>query len=181
MALGLSLSPSDCAAVPGVLLRRCCMGLCCSWQSSDFGGVLSSCADPFCRPWLRSRGKVSSSSFCSAACASVVPEVVCGRKGGFCLRATSFRFCFASVPTSPSVLLSTRMNSVLNGPWHHHVPKELGTCGISVARRWAAVVKGERGCCACLRSPSFFLGPFQCDISYLERLTPLTDVRKGEM
>lgn len=64
VSLGLSLSPSitggDCAAAPGVLLRRCCTGLCCSWQSSDFGGVLSSCADSFCRPCLRPRGKVAS-------------------------------------------------------------------------------------------------------------------------
>lgn len=66
----------------------------------------------------------SSSSLFLAAHSSVAPEAVCGKKGGFCPRDTCFRVCLASVPHSLSALPSTRMNSILNGPWHCHAPKK---------------------------------------------------------
>lgn len=78
---------------------------------------------------VRAGGSSNRSSALLAARASVVPGVVRGRKGGFCPRDTSFRVCLGSVPPSASALLSTRVNSILDGPWHHHLPKEKCVAG----------------------------------------------------
>lgn len=108
-------------------------------------------------------GSNSSSSLFSAVCASVVPEVVCGREGGIlskgqllqslpCISAPfSFsvtehkdEFCFGW-----SLALSCSQRETLSwGP---------------VALRWPEVRQpwGKEGCgyaAACPRSPSFFLG-----------------------
>lgn len=115
-ALWLWICPSpliprggDYTAVPGVPLRRFHTGWAASGRACKFG-VLSCYAVPDLGGG-KVEGSNSSSSFFLAACASVVVEVVHGRKEGFCPRYTSFRVWLASV--SSPVLPSRRINSFI--------------------------------------------------------------------
>lgn len=154
----------------GYPLRRCCLGFCCSRQSSTFGRLLSSC--------LNSKVAVAALLFSWQYVHLLYLKFCVG--GGI----LSNSVWFASVPSRLSVLLSTKTNSISDGAWLALLCfwRETLSCG-PVALHWpegGQLCWKERSSYAvtCLWYLSFFLGPFRHNSSCLEYVTSSLNARK---